>query len=655
VSGTVVTFSWYRGTETNNPDRILTFTLFPNPTQNNGPQFTGREEPLNDGSLRIRNVSTRDSGSYTISITSSMGTKTGTTLLQVYEPVSKPTISSNDSTPVEFSDTVTLTCFASGADVSYHWWRDNQPVSSSGRFLLSNNNQTLTISDILRSDSGPFSCVAFNIVSNMSSDPFSLNISYGPEFTNISLSSQNLIFSVGSPVNFSCHVDSKPPASFTWLLNGAALNENGQRLTIPHLLENNTGNYSCQTFNSITQRYDIATQAIEVYEPVSKPTISSNDSTPVEFNDTVTLTCTASGTDVSYQWWRDNQPVSSSGRFLLSNNNQTLTISEILRTDNGPYTCNASNAVSTNSSDKFFLNISYGPDSPKISISPNSTELSVGSDILFSCAADSNPPATFTWFLNNTSLNENGQNLTITKIQQNNTGNYSCQAFNSDTKRYNTARRAVRVLGVKYSYYTNKQNSENLEEKMVVIFKKEKMEQHKKTMWLFNKTQQNTKECFLLKHENKCIPTKQLGRTDSGIYQCEASNPVSTSRSDEITLEVSFGPDTPTIILTSNPVLVGSKVTLNCTAASSPAPKYEWLVNQTEKGTEQLLVIESFSFSDAGTYTCWASNSITNASNSITNLRSMNQIDLQLAEAPSLSGGAVAGIVIGCILGSALV
>ncbi|XP_064425553.1 carcinoembryonic antigen-related cell adhesion molecule 5-like [Latimeria chalumnae] len=127
VSGTVVTFSWYRGTETNNPDRILTFTLFPNPTQNNGPQFTGREEPLNDGSLRIRNVSTRDSGSYTISITSSVGTKTGTTLLQVYEPVSKPTISSNDSTPVEFSDTVTLTCFASGADVSYHWWRDNQP------------------------------------------------------------------------------------------------------------------------------------------------------------------------------------------------------------------------------------------------------------------------------------------------------------------------------------------------------------------------------------------------------------------------------------------------------------------------------------------------------------------------------------------------
>ncbi|XP_064425554.1 carcinoembryonic antigen-related cell adhesion molecule 5-like [Latimeria chalumnae] len=436
----------------------------------------------------------------------------------------------------------------------------------------------------------------------------------GPEFTNISLSSQNLIFSVGSPVNFSCHVDSKPPASFTWLLNGAALNENGQRLTIPHLLENNTGNYSCQTFNSITQRYDIATQAIEVYEPVSKPTISSSDSTPVEFNDTVTLTCSASGTDVSYQWWRDNQPVSSSGRFLLSNNNQTLTISEILRTDNGPYTCNASNAVSTNSSDKFFLNISYGPDSPKISISPNSTELSVGSDILFSCAADSNPPATFTWFLNNTSLNENGQSLTITKIQQNNTGNYSCQAFNSDTKR-----------------------SEHGVAQSETILTKD----------------------HILSSDNKTLTILNVSRTDSGIYQCEASNPVSTSRSDEITLEVSFGPDTPTIILTSNPVLVGSKVTLNCTAASSPAPKYEWLVNQTEKGTEQLLVIESFSFSDAGTYTCWASNSITNlrsmkqielqvtgnsvsfsdagiytcqASNSITNLRSMNQIDLQLAE-----------------------
>uniref|UniRef100_H3AR10 Ig-like domain-containing protein n=1 Tax=Latimeria chalumnae TaxID=7897 RepID=H3AR10_LATCH len=571
----------------------------------------------------------------------------------------KPTISSNDSTPVEFNDTVTLTCNASGTDVSYQWWRDNQPVSSSGRFLLSNRNESLTISDILRNDSGPFFCVASNIVSHMSSDPFSLNISYGPEITNISLSSQNLVFSVGSPVTFSCHVDSKPPASFTWLLNGAALNESGQRLTIPHLLENNTGNYSCQTFNSITRRYDIATQAIEVYEPVSKPTISSNDSTPVEFNDTVTLTCSASDKNGSFAWWRDNQPVSSSGRFLLSNNNQTLTISEILRTDNGPYTCNASNAVSTNSSDKFSLNISYGPDSPKISISPNSTELSVGSDILFSCAADSNPPATFTWFLNNTSLNENGQSLTITKIQQNNTGNYSCQAFNSDTKRYNTATRAVQVLEVLQNTTISFNNSSPVTENGTVVMTYGGKGTVDKILWYkdnkllpasVNKRSVSDGDRIQLSSDNETLTISNVSRTDSGIYQCEASNPVSTSRSDEITLEVSFGPDTPTIILTSNPVLVGSKVTLNCTAASSPAPKYEWLVNQTEKGTEQLLVIESVSFSDAGTYTCWASNSITN-------LRSMKQIELQVTEAKpgGLTGGQIAGIVIGVILGVILI
>uniref|UniRef100_H3AA20 Ig-like domain-containing protein n=1 Tax=Latimeria chalumnae TaxID=7897 RepID=H3AA20_LATCH len=197
------------------------------------------------------------------------------------------------------------------------------------------------------------------------------------------------------------------------------------------VLTNYTGNYTVTILAASTVPAE--TTELKVYKPISKPTISSNDSTPMEFNDTVTLTCFASGIDISYQWWRDNQPVSSSGRWFLCNNNQTLTISKILRTDNGPYTCNSSNAISTNSSDKFFLNIRYGPELPKISISPNSTELSVGSAILFSCVADSNPPATFTWFLNNMSLNENGQNLTITKIQQNNTGNYSCQAFNSDT------------------------------------------------------------------------------------------------------------------------------------------------------------------------------------------------------------------------------
>ncbi|XP_005999206.3 carcinoembryonic antigen-related cell adhesion molecule 1-like [Latimeria chalumnae] len=302
VSGTIVTFSWYRGTEVNDPDRILTFTLFPNPTQDNGTQFTGREEPLNDGSLRIRNVSTRDSGSYTISITTNPGgTKTGTTLLQVYEVLQNTTISFNNSSPVTENGTVVMTYGGKGTVDKILWYKDNK--------LL--------------------------------------------------------------------------PAS------------------------------------------------------VNKRSVSDGD------------------------------------RIQLSSDNETLTISNV-------------------------------------------------------------------------------------------------------------------------------------------------------------------------------------SRTDSGIYQCEASNPVSTSRSDEITLEVSFGPDTPTIILTSNPVLVGSKVTLNCTAASSPAPKYEWLVNQTEKGTEQLLVIESVSFSDAGTYTCWASNSITN-------LRSMKQIELQVTEAslgdPSggLTGGQIAGIVIGVILGVILI
>uniref|UniRef100_H2ZT06 Ig-like domain-containing protein n=1 Tax=Latimeria chalumnae TaxID=7897 RepID=H2ZT06_LATCH len=128
-----------------------------------------------------------------------------------------------------------------------------------------------------------------------------------------------------------------------------------------------------------------------------------------------------------------------------------------------------------------------------------------------------------------------------------------------------------------------------------------------------------------LSSDNKTLTISSVSRTDSGIYQGEASNPFSTSRSEELKIDISYGPDTPIITLESNPVLVGSKVTLNCTAASSPAPNYEWNFNDNKKSTGQFLTIPVVSISDAGTYTCLAFNNRTN-------LRSRKHLELKVTE-----------------------
>ena len=52
------------------------------------------------------------------------------------------------------------------------------------------------------------------------------------------------------------------------------------------------------------------------------------------------------------------------------------------------------------------------------------------------CSADSRPSAVFKWFLNGALLSDTGLDLSLMNVQISQSGNYSCQAFNNKTLRY---------------------------------------------------------------------------------------------------------------------------------------------------------------------------------------------------------------------------
>uniref|UniRef100_A0A8C4XI56 Ig-like domain-containing protein n=1 Tax=Erpetoichthys calabaricus TaxID=27687 RepID=A0A8C4XI56_ERPCA len=316
---------------------------------------------------------------------------------------------------IQFNDTVTLTCMAFGSDVSYQWFNGSSEVLDTERILLSVDRKTLMISGVVRSDDGPFYCYVYNNVSNSTSKPFSLHMQC--EFY------QHLFQHPSSQFKLFLFVFTSLTVYFS--IRGVIQEQAILNLSFK-------SNYKCQRNNRLH---------------VSVPTIQSNVPNPVEFNDTVALTCTASGSDVSFRWFNGSSEVLDTPRIHLSADKRTLTISGVLRSDDGPFYCYVYNHFSNNISKPFSLDIKYGPDFPTLSVSLYKQVYAAGSSLILQCSAQSYPTAQIQWFLNGTSLYKRSQELEIRKVQVDQAGNYTCWAFNDVTHRYAAVHTVIDVRG----------------------------------------------------------------------------------------------------------------------------------------------------------------------------------------------------------------
>ncbi|XP_078507416.1 cell adhesion molecule CEACAM8-like isoform X3 [Lissotriton helveticus] len=94
----IFSVNWYKGTEPNNMQQIIVY-LGSTGKQTPGPKHTGRESVLKDGSLRITDLRTSDTGNYVVIIVLTNGVQITDppSLLTVYEKARSPTISPSSS------------------------------------------------------------------------------------------------------------------------------------------------------------------------------------------------------------------------------------------------------------------------------------------------------------------------------------------------------------------------------------------------------------------------------------------------------------------------------------------------------------------------------------------------------------------------------
>uniref|UniRef100_A0A8C4DB63 Ig-like domain-containing protein n=1 Tax=Dicentrarchus labrax TaxID=13489 RepID=A0A8C4DB63_DICLA len=343
-----------------------------------------------------------------------------------------------------------------------------------------------------------------------------------------------------------------------------------------------------------------------VYEPVSNVTVTPSSTDLVEFNNSVSLSCSSSGSSLSVDWLNDSSEITASDRVQLTNGGATLTIVSVTRYDQGPFRCHVFNAVSNGTSDPVKLSFSYGPDNINLT-SPSKEYYVRGSNITLSCSAVSRPAALFQWFLNGDRLSDTGPELRLMNIQNSQSGNYSCQAFNNKTLRYETSQQSVITVLGKLNRIGSYSSDIVTKILLSISFSSSSVRLSCSSsgpslsfLWLNDSSEVTESDRVRLTDGGTTLTIINATRYDQGPFRCHVSNPVSDEN----------------INLTLSPSQEyydeGADISLICSALSGPPALFKWFLNGdplSDTGPELRLM--NIQMSQSGNYSCQAFNNRT--------------------------------------------
>ncbi|KAM8962740.1 LOW QUALITY PROTEIN: cell adhesion molecule CEACAM1-like [Lycaon pictus] len=346
LPGDLLAYHWFRGKSVETNNRIVSYVVN---TQmiTPGHAYSGRETAYPNGSLLFQNITLKDTGYYTLQIiTNDVQVEQVPGQLRVFPELQKPHITSNNSNPVENVDSVVLT-FEPQTQSTSCLWSGSKSHLDSPRLELSLDNRTLTVHGVTRNDTGPYECETRNPVSADRSDPFTLNVLYGPDTPTISPSDS--YYHLGGNLSVSCHAASNPPAQYSWLINERP-QPSTQELFIPNITVNDGGSYTCLVYISGTCLNKTTVKTITVSEPVAQPSLQFSNTTVTEDKDSVVLTCFTNNAEVSIQFL-NGQNLKFMERRKLSQGNSILNVCPVSKENVGNCQCEVSKVVSSSKSD----------------------------------------------------------------------------------------------------------------------------------------------------------------------------------------------------------------------------------------------------------------------------------------------------------------
>ncbi|XP_077065978.1 carcinoembryonic antigen-related cell adhesion molecule 1 [Siphateles boraxobius] len=562
-------------------------------------------KPLNvfSSSYNLTDTTENGTGLYTcvaqneITLRSAEVSKT----IRIVDPISAVAVNPSGS-PIEHMP-FNLSCNVVGPVDSIQWMKNDMDLYADNTITFFNGNSTLSFKNLALSHDGLYQCVASNAVSNIR-QAYNLMVNYGP--INTTASGPN-VAKVGSNVTFSCSSVSRPQSQYSWYFSDSKVADEPVYVTAA-LRQNNSGQYTCMAFNNITGISSNASVQLTVLAPVTNVMVNMEDQQPI-FNQSFTLTCTASGDVEHIQWMKNGMFLSPENGITLSNDNSILTFQNLSLNDDGHYQCEASNAVSNSTSNAYDLMVNYGPWNQKVE---GPLIAGIGSSVTFNCTAVSRPQSQYIWYHNSSKVGD-GPVYVTTVLSLNDSGQYTCMAFNNIT---GSSSNASVQLTLKYPVSDVIVNAGSqhpiFNQSFTLTCTASGDVEH--IQWMKNGMFLSPENGITLSNDNSTLTFQNLSLNDDGHYQCEASNAVSNSTSNAYDLMVNYGPWNQKV---EGPLIagIGSNVTFNCTAVSRPQSQYIWYHNSSKVGDGPVYVTSALSLNDSGQYTCMAFNNITGSSN----------------------------------------
>ncbi|XP_068264513.1 contactin-6 [Nyctibius grandis] len=451
--------------------------------------------------------------------------------------------------------------------------------------------------------------------------------------------------SANPEILLNCTAKGYPLPYYRWKQNGTDIDLTmsyhyrlvGGSLAInnPHKKQD-IGTYQCLATNSfgtiLSRKAKLQFAYLESFETRTRSTVS------VREGQGVVLLC---GTPphyggLSYTWIFNNNTlyVQEDSRRFVSQETGNLCIAKVEPSDVGNYTCVVTNSKAEQSVQGPPTPLTLRSDGvmgeyePKIEVRfPETTYAAKGSSVKLECFALGNPVPSISWkrsdgnsLTKKIERNKTKGVLEIPDVQQEDEGSYECIAGNIRGR--NIARGQLFVYAL-LEWDKKIQNAFLSLYDSLIWECKAKGKPSPSYSWLKNGQPLTSEERIQIENGTLIIPV--LNMSDSGLYQCVAENKYDTIYANAELRVIAAAPD-----FSKNPVKklsivqVGGEVTIGCKPSASPRAVINW-----RKGSEVLhqnkrvILLEDGSLrlynitkSDAGVYTCIATNQFGVARNS---------------------------------------